>query len=162
MREEYDATPAEVFAILADPTFQDAKATATSTGNFTATVEEAGDLVRIHTERHLPTASLPDHVRSFVGEHLSIVETQHWGAPEADGSRRAVLDSHIRGVPVTLTGTVTLGPGAGGGTVEVVEAEVRANLPFIGGRIEKAAAQPVQTAAGHEFRLVREFLARRA
>ncbi|HYN30264.1 MAG TPA: DUF2505 domain-containing protein [Dermatophilaceae bacterium] len=160
MREEFDATPDEVFAILADPVFQDAKATATSTGNYTARVDGTGDLVTIHTERHLPTATMPDHLRGFVGEHLSIVETQRWGPAEPDGSRHGVIDSHVKGMPVTLRGTVSLEPTPSGGSVEAMDAEIRASIPFLGGRVERAAAQPIETAARHEFRLVKEFLAR--
>ena len=49
---------------------------------------------------------------------------------------------------------------AGRGCVEVLDADLKANVPLIGGKLEKAAADPIHTAIGIETRLLREWLAR--
>jgi len=42
----------------------------------------------------------------------------------------------------------------------VLDAELKAHVPFIGGKIEQAAADPIRTAIGIETGLLREWLAR--
>ena len=58
-----------------------------------------------------------------------------------------------------LKGTLRLEPSKGG-TVQVLDAELKAHVPFIGGKIEQAAADPIRTAIGIETGLLREWLAR--
>ena len=59
---------------------------------------------RVHTERQLPSDGLPDMARSFVGDHLTIIEVLDWSAPAADGSRASMVDIHIKGAPLTRQG----------------------------------------------------------
>jgi Protein of unknown function (DUF2505) len=159
-REELSGTPEEVYALLTDQAFQEAKCEATTVGGpFTAEVGGGSSGARVTTQRELPTDDLPDVARSFVGEKLTIIEVLDWSAAAADGSREALIDLHVKGAPLTLKGTVRLEP-SGSGTVESLDAELKANVPFIGGRIEQAAAGPIRTAIDIEFRLLREWLAR--
>lgn len=144
-RLEYSASPDEVFAAVADPAFQAAKCDATSLGQYTVDVTDRGDRTVVTTERHLPSGQLPAFVQSFVGKDFTISETQDWGPLQPDGSRVCDLRLHVAGTPLTLTGTVTMRAG-GPGTVEDVEADLRANVPLIGGRIEQAAAEPIRDA----------------
>ena len=44
--------------------------------------------------------------------------------------------------------------------MQVLDAELKANVPFIGGKIERAAAEPIQGAIEIETGLLREWLAR--
>ena len=113
----------------------------------------------MRTERHLPSETLPDVAKSFVGEHLTIIEVHTWAMPAPDGSRESLVDLHVKGAPLTLKGTLRLEPSKGG-TVQVLDAELKAHVPFIGGKIEKAAAEPIQTAIDIETALLREWLAR--
>ena len=112
-----------------------------------------------HTERQLPSDSLPDMARSFVGDHLTIIEVLDWSSPGPDGSRSSLVDIHIKGAPLTLKGTVRLEP-SGSKTLEVIEAQLKANVPLIGGRLERAAADPINAAIRIEIELLREWLAR--
>ncbi len=159
-REELAGTPGEVYALLTDQAFQEAKCDATTVGGpHSAEVANTRSGARVTTQRELPTDDLPDVARSFVGNTLTIIEILDWSAPSPDGAREAVIDLHVKGAPLTLKGTVRLQP-AGAGTVETLEAELKANVPFIGGRIEQAAAGPIRTAIDIETRLLREWLAR--
>jgi hypothetical protein len=158
-RVELDGSPEEVYAVLTDPTFQEAKCEATTAGDghgVEVTRGSAGS--RVRTERTLPSDGLPDVARSFVGDTLVVVEVHEWSAPAPDGTRESALDMHVRGAPLTLKGTLRLEPD-GDGTLEVLEAELRANVPLIGGRIEKAANGPISTAIDIETGLLRETLA---
>ena len=52
--------------------------------------------------RTMPTNRLPDMARKFVGETLSVTQTEHWEAPAADGSRAASLEMTVAGVPLNV------------------------------------------------------------
>ncbi len=158
-REELDGTPEEAYAVLTDPTFQEVKCEATTVGGqHSVDINEGAVGTRVRTERELPSDGLPDVARSFVGESLVVVETHDWSAPGPDGSRQSVVDLHVKGAPLTLKGTLRLEP-HGSGTLELLDAELKANVPLIGGKIERAAAGPIDTAIDIETRLLREHLA---
>jgi Protein of unknown function (DUF2505) len=159
-REELDGTVDEVHALLTDQAFQEAKCAATTDGGATSVdiTRNAGGQ-RVRTTRELPSDGLPDVAKSFVGDHLTVIEVQDWSGPAADGSRESALDIHVKGAPLTIKGTLRLEP-SGAGTAEVLDAELKANVPLIGGRLEKAAAAPINTAIEIETRLLREWLAR--
>ena len=160
-REELAGTVEEVYALFTDVAFQEAKCLATTDDANHFSVDVAGGPAgeRVRTERHLRSQGLPDVAKSFVGEHLTIIEVQDWSAPAGDGSRQSAVDMHVKGAPLTLKGTLRLEPTASG-TVKVLDAELKAHVPFIGGRIEKAAAEPINAAIEIETGLLREWLAR--
>lgn len=152
-RAEYPATVDVVFAQMCEQDFQDAKCDATTTGRWSADISVTTDRTVITTERHLPTDGLPDVARSFVGETLTVVEVQTWGPAGADGARTAVLALHVKGAPMTLKGSVRLSP-SGSGSVHELDGELRAGVPLIGGKLEKAAADPLMHAAQTETDLL--------
>ena len=156
---EYAATPQEVFAVLTDQAFQEAKCAATAAIKYTASVKESGGGAVITTERILPADDLPDFAKNMVGETLKVVETQTWGAATADGSRTGTVEMSVSGVPVALNGTLALAPG-GPGSIEHLDAELKAKIPLIGGKIEKAAAPPIEEAIDIEATTARIWLKR--
>ncbi len=160
-REELAGTVEEVYALFTDVSFQEAKCLATTddANHFSVDVSGGPAGERVRTERHLRSQGLPDVAKSFVGEHLTIIEVHDWSGPAGDGSRQSAVDMHVKGAPLTLKGTLRLEPTASG-TVKVLDLELKAHVPFIGGRIEKAAAEPIKAAIEIETGLLREWLAR--
>jgi hypothetical protein len=156
---DYAATPKEVFAVLSDVKFQEAKCAATAAIKHSADVKTVGDHTVITTERVLPSDGLPDFAKSMVGDTLKVTETQDWGPASADGSRRGTVDMAVAGAPIALKGTLMLAPG-GGGTVERLDAELKARVPLIGGKIEKAAAPPIEEAIDIEAQTAAKWLVR--
>lgn len=157
-REQLPAGIEAVYALLTDPAFQEAKCAATTDGGaYDAQVTATATGHRVHTSRELPADGLPDVARSFVGSTLTVVEDYEWGPAAADGSREATVDLHVKGAPLTLKGVLRLEPD-GSGSAEVLDAELKANVPFVGGKIEKAAAEPINAAIGVEVEMVRERL----
>ena len=69
-RDELKGTVDEVYALLTDPGFQEAKCVATTDDSHQFTVDVTGSAgtARVRTERHLPSETLPDVAKSFVGE----------------------------------------------------------------------------------------------
>ncbi|MGL5864588.1 MAG: DUF2505 domain-containing protein [Dermatophilaceae bacterium] len=158
LREDLAAAPDAVYAVLIDRSFHDAKCAATSEGgSYTTDITPRVTGHRVRTERDLPATGLPDVARSFVGDRLTVVEVLEW-IPDG-GGHRAALTLHVSGAPLTLTGTLTLGP-SGAGSTECLDAELRATVPFIGAKIERSAAVPIRAAFDIEIELLRTWLTR--
>jgi hypothetical protein len=156
---DYAATPDQVFTVLADPAFQEAKCAATAAIRYSAQVSTSGERTVITTERVLPSDGLPDFAKSMVGESLTVSETQDWGPAAADGSRQGRVEMTVAGAPISLSGTLSLKPG-GQGTVELLDSELKARVPLIGGKIEQAAAPPIENAIAIEAKTAHEWLSR--
>jgi uncharacterized protein YndB with AHSA1/START domain len=155
---DYAATPQEVFAMLADEDFQARKCAANGARRHTVSISAQGDRTTIVSTRDLPTDDLPPFVRSIVGDTLTVTETQDWGPPGTDGARSGRLTVDIVGAPIDLTGNLSLAPG-GRGALETVEGDLKARLPLIGDKIEKAAAPAIQSAIRVESETGKTWLA---
>jgi uncharacterized protein YndB with AHSA1/START domain len=154
----YDADPAAVFEMLTDPAFQERKLAATGALEHEGTVEaraDGGAVVR--SRRTMPTDEVPDLVRNLVGQTLTVIPVEEWGPPAADGGRGGTVTVDVSGAPVRLTGTLRLAP-AGAGSVESVAGELKARVPIVGGRIERAAEPAIRLAIETEEREGRAWL----
>lgn len=155
----YDAPPADVAAMLADPAFVEDKCRRTGAIEQTVEVDgDAGGAFTVTTVRTMPTDDFPDVARKFVGETVVIKQVDSWHAAGADGSRTGDVRLKIAGAPVELLGTMTLTP-AGGGTVQELLGDLKASVPLLGGKLEKAAAPAVVMALRKEGEVGREYLA---
>jgi hypothetical protein len=125
--------------------FQNLKCKATGALSHTVSITTQGERTLIVTTRELPSDRFPHFVKSMVGDTLHVTETQDWGRSDADRTRLGLLTVDIAGAPVHLHGTLALAPG-GPGSVEVIEGNLKARIPFLGGRVEEAAAPAVQSA----------------
>ncbi|MEO6144562.1 MAG: DUF2505 domain-containing protein [Dermatophilaceae bacterium] len=142
---DYAGTPQDVFAMLIDEEFQARKCVATGALNHSVSVSAQDDRTVIVSNRELPTDGFPDFVKSLVGATLAVTETQDWGPAGPGGARQGRLTVDIAGAPIELAGTLSLAP-AGEGSVESVDGELKARIPLIGGKIEKAAAPAIESA----------------
>lgn len=147
----YQASPSAVFGMLADEGFQRHKCAATGALSSEVSVVPNGDRTVISTTRVMPTSSFPDFVRNLVGSTMRLVETDDWGAAAADGSRSGTLTVVVGGAPIGVTGTLMLMP-AGAGSLEQIVCDLTARVPFIGRRIESAAAPAIQAGIDVERR----------
>lgn len=142
---DYAATPHDVFAMLVDEEFQARKCVATGALSHSVSVRAQDERTVIVSNRELPTDGFPDFVKSLVGATLAVTETQDWGPAGPDGARQGRLTVDITGAPIDLAGTLSLTP-SGQGSVESVDGELKARIPLIGGKIEKAAAPAIESA----------------
>jgi hypothetical protein len=145
--------PAEadvVFAMMTDEEYVRVKAEAMGALEHDVTVEllpTGGALIRLH--RTLP-AIVPEFVRPLVGETIEVRQTEDWAPARPDGGRSGRLTAEISNAPVRLSGVLSLDPNGEHGSVHRVDLDVKAKLPFIGGRIEKAIGEVVLMAARKE------------
>lgn len=143
---EHAASPEQVFEMICTAEYQELKCERSGALEHEVAIEVEQDARTIVTRRRMPTEGFPDIARKFVGDAVDVVETQVWGlAPDEQGGRTASLHVEIPRTPVTLSGSVWLAPG-GAGTEHTVEGELRANVPFIGSKIEESVA-PVLASA---------------
>jgi hypothetical protein len=82
-----------------------------------------------------------------------------WGQAFADGSRSGVLTIGIGDAPLGLNGTMRLTPSPLGTRVDI-DGDLKARIPLLGGRIEKAAEGPVRTAIDKEHEVGQKWLTR--
>ena len=155
----YDAAPQTVFEMLTDQKFQERKLAQTGALSYTASVVVSGDGgAVVATSRALPTDRVPEAFRSFVGDRLTVEQTETWNPPSADGSRSGTVSIAVAGAPVKMTGSLSLAP-AGPGCTETVAGDLKARVPWVGGRIEKAVEPAVRAAIEAEERIGRAWLA---
>ena len=156
----YPAAPDRAFAVVSDPAFQEEKCVQTGALSHRASVTNSGDRTVIDTVRSMPMDSLPDFAVSFLGGKLEVHEVQDWGPPGPDGDRDGQLTVEISGTPMRLKGTLAMRPDGGDATTVTIRSQLKANIPFIGGKAEQAAAGPIRAGIKKEEQLGNEWLTR--
>ncbi|WP_148256577.1 DUF2505 domain-containing protein [Kribbella flavida] len=156
MSASYDATPEEVFAIVTDATFREQACEKTKALSYDVKVSSTGGDTVVRVERKMPADDVPDIARKFVGETLTVVQTETWHAPNADGSRDADVRGEITNTPVTLKGTASIRPD-GAGAVQAIELDVKVAVPLIGKKIEPFVVDAVRSGLAKEHELGREW-----
>jgi len=154
---DYDAPPERVFAMLCDSGWRERVCQESRALRWDVRVVTTGNAATVTVVRVLP-ARVPDVVKSMVGETIETVQTERWGPPGADGSRRGDFHVQVKGQPATVTGEVRLQPN-GGGTRQTLAGDVRVKIPFIGKRIEPEIAKALRAGIGVEHRLGATYLA---
>jgi len=155
----YPADPASVFAMLTDQTFQERKVAEVSRGEWSVRVQRDDDTALIVSHRTLPSDVVPDAFRAMLSSTITVTQTETWGSAAADGSRSGSIDVELHGAPIRLTGTLTLSPARDGGCTERVEGDLKAKIPLVGGKVERAAEPAVRAAIDAEGRIGLRWLA---
>lgn len=152
------ADPARVRALLVDPDYVRAKAERTGAFDITVEVLDQPDgRTTVTSTRSMP-AEVPSYATAFVGEHLTITEVQDWSPAGPDGSATAqvTVDFHA---PLAYAGTITL-TGDAQGSALANRGEFRANVPFVGGKVERVAEEMTRKYLAKESDVAAEWLAR--
>lgn len=155
----YASSCDRVFAMLTDEAFVQQVCEATGALRQEVTIAPDAGGATVTTRRELATDEIPDFIRRFVGQTLTVLRVDRWGAAAADGSREGSLSVEIVGAPVRMTGTLRLSP-KHAGTIEDVDGDLRASVPLIGSKVERAAEPAIRSALGKEEQLGRAWLAR--
>jgi hypothetical protein len=155
----YDADPQAVFAMICQAEFQERKCAANGAISYQVDISPDDTGAVVTTHRELPTAGVPDFVRSLVGPTLRVTQVDRWGPAGPDGSRRATTSVQIDGAPVRFSGTLHL-HAEGAGSVQAMDGELKASVPLVGSRIEKAAEPAIRAAVRAEQRTATDWLAR--
>ena len=130
--QTYDADPALVWALLTSETFARERAQRTGALSVQIEVRPLDGGVLLAVTRTLP-ADMPSYAKSLVGETLTVSETQRWtGLTDDLAEAELIVDFSA---PVSMRGTATL-RADGTGTVVHTVGQIKASIPFVGGKVE--------------------------
>jgi hypothetical protein len=133
----YDAPPADVFEMLADPAFREAACAAQDVISAEVHLEREGNGFTLTIDQEQRTDDLPAFARTFAGDSTRAIQREHW-----EDSTGGMLRIDAPGKPSEVKGTITL-RAEGSGTREIVELDLKIKVPLIGGKLEKLLAERV-------------------
>lgn len=148
----YDASSAQVYAMLADPAFRKASCRAQEVVSVDVSITPTPTGMSVTIDQEQRTPGLPSFARRFIGATTPAVQVEEWS-----DHRSATLEIKTP-VPGSMTGTITIEP-HGKKAVEVVELTVRSSIPLVGGKLEKLMADLVRKAIETEHRTGQAWLA---
>ena len=134
----YDATPDQVFAMLADPAFRAKVCDAQGVVSHEIELTPQGEGFLLVNDQVQDTAGLPAIAKKITGETTRAVVTETWTS--ATGG---TVEGTAPGKPTKATGTVRL-EARGATTAEVVELEVKVKVPVVGGKLEALMADNIK------------------
>jgi hypothetical protein len=134
----YDASPVDVFEMLADPAFREKVSAAMDVVSADVSIDRSEDGFRLTNDQVQRTEGLPSFARKFAGETTRAIQVEEW-RDAAGGTLR--IDAP--GKPSSIAGTIELLPD-GDGTVEVVELEIKVKVPLVGGKLEGLLEEQVR------------------
>lgn len=150
----YDGASAEqVYAMLSQVDFRDAVCEFQRFPRREVTIISTPNGMDVTVDQHRPAHEVPSFARKLVGDEINIVQTESWTSPT-----QATLHVTIPGKPGDMRGTVTLTE-VDGGVTEVVEVDVKASIPLIGGKIEGLIGDMLGKALRAENKVGRDWLA---
>jgi uncharacterized protein DUF2505 len=150
----YDASVAEVGAMLDDPAYRDRVIEAQGSLSGTATFEQDGDTVVVVVDVIQPSDDIPGFAKRFVGDEINVVQREEWTSAD-----HADLLVTIPGKPGQMTGSIDLTE-EGGTTTETVDAEITVHIPLVGGKIEKLIGDLLRKALLAEEQVAVDYLSR--
>lgn len=154
--QTYEADPALVWALLTSETFAQERAKRTGALSVQIEARHLDGGVILAVTRTLP-AEMPSYAKSLVGDTLTVTETQHWtGLIDGMATAELVVDFSA---PVSMRGTATL-RADGTGTLVRTIGEIKAGVPFIGGKIEQLTREQTQRYLAKENEIGAEALRR--
>ncbi len=156
--QEFPGDPAAVLAMLRDPDYVREKGERTGSHDIAVEVTDTADGGCVITSTRTMPANVPSFAAPFVGDTITLTEVQTWGAPAADGSASAAVTVEFNS-PIAYRGTIVLSVGPSGATARN-EGEFKAGVPFIGGKVERVAAEQTERYLAKEVVVSAEWLAR--
>lgn len=156
--DRYDVAPEKVFAAFCDEAFVKAKYEALRYPEFDVlecTSSDSG--ARIKTRRLVP-ANVPSFAKKLLGDMTEMVQTDEWGGADASGARSGTWVIDVPGKPMGAKGTIKLSSD-GAGSVVVIDGEMKASVPLIGGKLEGFAAEEAQKTLIDEYEFTKGWLA---
>ena len=149
----YDADPADVYAMLADPGFREKVAHAQDVVSVDVRLTPSSGGFSLVTDQVQNTAGLP-----AIAYNIAVDTTQAVTTDECSSTSGGSISITAPGKPTKAEGTITLKP-AGTGTTEVVELDVKVKVPLIGGKLEQLMADNIDSGFDVEHQVGQAWLA---
>jgi hypothetical protein len=152
------ATCEEVFTMFTNEGYIAAKLNGTGGSDPDISVSTEGSDTLVSAKRSLP-AQVPSFMKSFVGESIRVEEDSRWSPADDLGARTAATTLEFVGTPAKVSGTLDLRP-AGSGCEVLVNLDVKASVPLVGGKIEGVIADQIARAINKENEIGIDWLSR--
>ena len=153
-----DIPPAAVFEMICAKAYQERKCVDAGAMTYDVSVTRTDDGAVIKAKRKMPTVGFPSLLRRFVPSGVTSTETVTWGPAGADGSRSAGLHVDFHGTPASMTGTIRIVGRTGGASV-LVDAQFKAHVPLLAGKVERIAAPLILAVIDAEEQTAKEWVA---
>jgi Protein of unknown function (DUF2505) len=156
-RATFSSAPATVYATLVDRAFLEERLRSMG-GKGAAVVEHSGsgDEVSFRLRQGLDAERLPGAVRAILKGDLVVERAERWTLD--GGTHVATGSATISGVPGEIKSRNRVQP-ADGGSALVITAEVKVNIPLIGGKLEGVIADQVAKLLAAESEFAGKWLA---
>lgn len=156
-----DIPTADVFEMICTKAYQEQKCVDAGAMSYDVSVTRTDDGAVIKAKRKMPTVGFPSLLRKFVPSGVTSTETVTWGPAAADGSRTADLHVDFHGTPASLTGTIRILDQGAAGAAVLVDAEFKAHMPLVAGKIERIAAPIILAVIDAEEQTAKDWVAGR-
>ncbi|WP_061960810.1 DUF2505 domain-containing protein [Demequina flava] len=157
---DFAASVTDVYAMFADEAFAARRADASgSTGSDVALSGSVTDGFTVSIRRVVPSSSIPQEFRNFVGSDLTVLYTEAWNAPSGE-DRTGTFAVEITGAPGRAAGKLQLSPIADGSHLEI-EGDVNVKIPMFGSMIERSLLRTVTESLDEELAAADQWLAAR-
>ena len=151
------ATVEQTFASRVEQSVRERACRESGALSYEVLIEHAADGgARVQVQRVM-APQVPDLIRRFVGDSISVGQVEQWSAPGPTGVRTAVVNVTVKGQPASMTGSMVLSPAPGGST-ELVTGEVKVAVPFLGRQVESEIVKVIEAALRIEQRVGQEWL----
>ena len=150
----YDASLAEVSAMLDDPAYREAVVAAQGGSEGSVSFEQVGDHVVVVVSQLQPSEGIPGFAKKFVGDQIHLLQREAWTSGD-----HADLEVTIPGKPGQMVGSIELSED-GGTTTQTVDVEISVHIPLVGGKIEKLIADLLCKALRAEEQVGRDYVSR--
>jgi hypothetical protein len=131
--DPYDASIDQMWAMLSDQGYHQAKYEALGAGNISFTEFNAdSSAITMKNERDVP-ADLPSFAKKIVGETNHVTQTERW--TRSGDSASCSIEIQIKNVPGGTTGTMDINP-TGSGCSWAADFTIKVGIPMVGGKLE--------------------------
>ncbi|WP_448851682.1 DUF2505 domain-containing protein [Corynebacterium sp. 335C] len=119
----------------------------------------AGEHAEVEIDQQMATDKLPDAVKSFVQNGLTVTRKVSWGPLDGDGAT-ATISSEVNGFPVSFTGSQKLSP-EGDGSAIAASVDVTVSIPMMGAMLEPKVAEAVKGIYEREAQMLAQYISER-
>ncbi len=154
MEQKYNAPIEQVFALLTDPKWLEARSLALGELSAKVKSKKAGKGVALSMTRRA-RRELPALVAKVLPAESDLQFEETW--TPAEGGYDGMLTMDIVGQPVKMTAEFTL-EATGKGCLYSIEHATKCSIPLVGGAVAKFALQQIQQGCAAEFKYLADYL----
>ena len=142
---EYPAPAADVLTMLLDPAFREAVCASQEAEDHSVSVSSGEPPATVEVRQKQDTSGVPGAARKVVGDSVETIQREEWQSAE-----RAKFEVTIPGKPGHLRGHIDLVDNGDGTSTERFDAEVKVNIPLVGGKLEQLIGKVLGSALRRE------------